>query len=121
MTTAAVDFAALWRMLAPFGLPAPVAEYRFCKARRWRFDYAWPAPRGGVAVEVDGGQFAPLGGRHNGDKDREKLNTAAALGWRVLRFSPRMLTDDPAGCVELAAAALALRSDPPAEEAEGAA
>jgi hypothetical protein len=104
MTTAAVDFAALWRMLAPFGLPAPVAEYRFCKA-----------------VEVDGGQFAPLGGRHNGDKDREKLNTAAALGWRVLRFSPRMLTDDPAGCVELAAAALALRSDPPAEEAEGAA
>jgi hypothetical protein len=52
------------------------------------------------------------GGRHNGDADREKLNTAAALGWRVLRVTPRDLETDPAGCIELAAAALILGGDP---------
>lgn len=103
-----VDFAAAWRMLAPGGLPAPVAEYRFHPTRRWRFDYAWPGDRGGVAVEVDGGQWKSGGGRHNTDRDREKLNVAAALGWRVLRFSHGALSNDPAGCVDLAAAALVL-------------
>ena len=52
------------------------------------------------------------GGRHNTDRDREKLNTAAALGWRVLRFSHTALETDPAGCIELAAAALVLGGDP---------
>jgi len=105
----AVDFLTLWRNLAPGDLPGPVAEYRFHPVRRWRFDWAWPAAaRGGVAVEIDGGQWAAGGGRHNTDPDREKLNTAAALGWRVLRFSHAALVADPAGCIELAAAALIL-------------
>lgn len=83
--------------------------YRFHPTRRWRFDFAWPARR--VACEIDGGQWRAGGGRHNGDPDREKLNTAAALGWRVLRFSHQALEHDPAGCVELAAAAVILGDD----------
>ena len=88
---------------APDLIPGCVREYVFCDGRAFRFDYAWPAAR--LAVEIDGGQWAPGGGRHATDKDREKLNEAAALGWRVLRFSPAMLAD-PAACVALARAAL---------------
>jgi len=51
-------------------------------------------------VEIDGGQWAPMGGRHNTDADREKLNAAAALGWRVMRFSSSMLSNDPTAVVE---------------------
>jgi hypothetical protein len=86
-------------VLAP-ELPPPVAEYRFAAPRRWRFDRAWPCPQGGgLAVELDGGQWAPQGGRHARDTDREKLNAAAAAGWRVLRFSGELLDHDPAGCL----------------------
>jgi very-short-patch-repair endonuclease len=105
---AGLDFLTLWVALAPGDLPGPVPEYRFHPVRRWRFDFSWPSSaRGGVAVEAAGG------GRHNTDPDREKLNTAAALGWRVLRFSHTALETDPAGCVELAAAALVLGGDRP--------
>jgi very-short-patch-repair endonuclease len=85
-------------------IPHAVRELRFAPPRRWRFDWAWPAAL--VAVEIDGGQWAANGGRHNSDKDREKLNAAAALGWRVLRFSGAMLTTDPVGCVDVLRAAL---------------
>ena len=65
-----------------------VAEHRFHKVRRWRFDYAFPDYK--VAVEVDGGVW--IGGRHNHSSgyvdDLEKLNTAAAMGWLVLRILP---------------------------------
>lgn len=91
-------------LLAPGALAGAVVEYRFSPPRRWRFDWAWPACR--VAVEIDGGQWAARGGRHNSDKDREKLNAAAAGGWRVLRFSGAMLAADPAGCIEQVQAAL---------------
>jgi len=94
------EFETRWRQLAP-DAPDPVQEYRFAwKAmrRRWRFDFAWPASR--LAVEIDGGQWAPHGGRHNTDGDREKLNAAAALGWRVMRFSGSMLREDPLGVIE---------------------
>lgn len=96
-------FIAYWNLLAPTGAPAPVAEYRFDPSRKWRFDFAFlPA----VAVEVDGGQFAHRGGRHATDSDREKLNRAAELGWRVFRFSPQMLENGPVGCVQQVAQAL---------------
>jgi len=92
-----------WRLLCPEG-SVPVQEYRFAPPRRFRFDHAFLAHH--VAVEVDGGVYLPHGGRHGTDKDREKLNIAAALGWRVLRFSPAMLNRDPAGCVELVKCAM---------------
>lgn len=71
----------------------PVTEYRFHPTRKWRFDFAWPAFR--VAVEIDGGAFA--GGRHNtglgSHNDKDKMNAAAALGWRVLAFDAKHLRE----------------------------
>lgn len=67
-----------------------VKEFQFHPTRRWRFDYAIPAKK--VAVEVDGGVWT--GGRHINPagyiNDMEKLNTAASMGWLVLRIT----TDD---------------------------
>lgn len=74
-------------------------EYRFHPIRRWRFDFADPALM--IAVEIEGGTW--VGGRHiTGSgyaKDCEKYNTATALGWRVFRFTPQMLTKDLNSCV----------------------
>jgi hypothetical protein len=68
-------------------LPA-VAEYRFCPPRRWRFDYAWPDHR--IAIESQGGLFT--GGRHVRGaallREHEKLNAAAAAGWRIIFRTP---------------------------------
>ena len=79
------------KMCLAFGVPEPVTEHRFHPARKWRMDYAWPACK--VALEVEGGLF--IGGRHNRpvgmQKDFEKYNAAACLGWRVLRCTPRTL------------------------------
>lgn len=98
-------FLLAWRGLAPEGAPEPVREYRFHPDRRWRFDFAWPAQQ--VAVAIDGGQWAPHGGRHSRDGDREKLNEAVLLGWCVLRYSGAML-DDPQGVVNEVCEALGL-------------
>ena len=66
-----------------------VAEHRFHPSRMWRFDYALPAHR--IAIEIDGGVWQI--GRHNRPKgyiaDLDKFNHAAALGWRVLKFTPQ--------------------------------
>ena len=98
-----MDFGILFRELAQ-GASLPNVEWKFHPTRQWRFDYAWPA--GMVACELDGGQWKTGGGRHNTDADRDKLNEAAAMGWRVLRFSHRQLEDDPTHCVELVLRAL---------------
>lgn len=86
-------------------LPTPQAEYRFHPTRRWRFDLAWPDQQpglkpgetGGVAVELDGGAYSR--GRHvrgaGFERDLEKLNAAAELGWVVLRYTPQMVERDP--------------------------
>jgi very-short-patch-repair endonuclease len=97
------DLLAALRANAP-DLPAPLREERFHDRRKWRFDLAYV--RALVAVEVDGGQWQAGGGRHNTDADRDKLNTAAALGWRVLRFSTRQVERDVAACVALIRQAL---------------
>lgn len=93
----------IWRSTAPKNVPAPVEEHSFCPERKWRFDFAWPEQQ--VAVEIDGGQWLRWGGRHNRDSDREKMNAAAALGWRVLRYSGEML-NDPAAVVSQIVGAL---------------
>lgn len=95
-------FAALWEMHGNGA--APVREYTFHESRKWRFDFAFPARL--VAVECDGITHKGRGGRHNSDGDREKLNTAATLGWRVLRFSRMQLEDQPEHCAALVCAAL---------------
>lgn len=74
-------------------LPEPEREVRFSPPRRWRFDYAWPVEK--LALEVDGGGF--VNGRHSRgtgiEKDAEKMNAAVALGYRILRATPRMVAD----------------------------
>lgn len=89
-----IAFLILLRQIAPdLEQKGIFRQYRFAMPRRFRFDFAFPDQ--GVAVEVDGGQWAPGGGRHAKDSDREKMNVAAALGWRVLHVSPDMLRTRP--------------------------
>lgn len=73
------------------GLPLPVQEYRFNSARRWRFDLAYPDIK--LAIECEGGVYS--NGRHTRgagfEKDAEKYNSAALMGWRVLRYTAGMV------------------------------
>jgi hypothetical protein len=95
-----------WRAFAPRGAPVPVEEYHFCHGRKFRFDFAFGAK---VAVEIDGNAWKVKGGgRHSQDSDREKMNLAAAAGWRVFRFSPGQVERDPSGCVALVLKGLGL-------------
>ena len=56
-------------------------------------DSAFPAEK--IAVEIEGGIWGA--GRHNRaqgfEADAAKYNCAAKMGWRVLRYSTRMVTD----------------------------
>lgn len=66
-------------------------EYRFHATRRWRFDFAWPDCK--LAVETEGGTF--VSGRHSRGAgmraDMEKYNTAAEMGWVVLRYDAQLV------------------------------
>lgn len=86
------------RSLAPHLINGMKREHRFHQKRRWRFDLVWIEEK--LAVEIDGGQWKPGGGRHNTDADREKMNAAALLGWRVLRFSASKMESDPIAFVD---------------------
>ena len=88
-------------------------EVRFHPERKWRADFALPPTAldvertwpGGMPqyllVEIDGGSWVE--GRHTRGKgfeaDLEKLNAAALLGYRVLRFTPAMVEDGRAFAV----------------------
>lgn len=75
-------------------------EVKFHPERKWRADFmvgqnfAWPV-RGRYLIEIDGGAWTQ--GRHTRgagfEGDLEKLNAAALLGYRVLRFTPAMVED----------------------------
>ena len=74
----------------------PEREYRFHPERRWRIDFAWPEKK--IAVEIEGGVWQ--GGRHvrgsGYSKDLDKYNALALMGYRVLRFTTRMVKDGTA-------------------------
>lgn len=92
-----------------YQLPTPARQAMFAKAelgRRWMFDFCWHAFM--VAVEIEGldvhvvpnakrksGREFVVGGRHASvdgiQEDMVKYNSAALLGWTVLRFSQRMV------------------------------
>ena len=82
------------QLLKQEGLPIPETEFKFCKDRRWRFDYAFPKYK--IAIEQEGGIW--IRGRHNRGtgfiKDMEKYNMAVLLGWRVLRYTPEQLLNE---------------------------
>lgn len=73
------------------GLPPCEPEYRFCKERKWRADFAFVNEK--ILLEIEGGVFTR--GRHLRPTgflaDCEKYNKAAVLGWRVLRVQPKDL------------------------------
>ena len=66
-------------------------EFAFAKSigRKWRFDLAIPDYR--IALEIQGGIF--IAGRHSRGasllKEWDKLNCAAAMGWRVIYCQPK--------------------------------
>lgn len=86
------------------GLPLPERQHRAVDGRLWAWDFAWPSER--LLVEVDGGTW--IQGRHNrGDgieKDAEKQSTAAALGWRTMRLTGKLI--DSGRAIELLETAL---------------
>jgi very-short-patch-repair endonuclease len=69
--------------------PDAVAEFKFHPSRKWRADFAMPGAK--ILIEIDGGVWS--GGRHTRGSgfigDMEKLNAAACLGYRVLRYTPQ--------------------------------
>ena len=79
--------------------------------RDWRFDFALPDAL--TAVELHGGEW--VGGRHvtgsGFSGDREKMNAALLLGWRVLEFPGKILKQDPVGCINKVIALLELVGD----------
>lgn len=85
----------------------PEVEYRFHPTRLWRFDFALLPEK--VAAEVEGGIWR--NGAHSRGRgfseDCEKYNSAAVLGWVVLRFTPEMVQSLQA--VRLVEQALLLR------------
>lgn len=105
-------FLDLWHRHAP-DCPEPEAQYKFHPKRKWTLDFAWSGVQWmctwtGVAVEVHGGTYS--GGRHTRGvgfrNDREKMNSATSLGWRVYEFTADMLEDEPVKCIELVKEAL---------------
>lgn len=77
-------------------LPPPETEFRFHDKRRWRFDFAYPDKK--IAIEVEGGTWT--NGRHTRgsgfERDCEKYNSAAAMGWFVFRFTGKMVSSGQA-------------------------
>ena len=81
------------------GIPEPTYEYKFHPVRRWRMDIAWVEQK--VFLEVDGGIWIN-GGHSRGaqmKKDWEKMNTAAGMGWRILKCEPKDLCTE--GMIEV--------------------
>ncbi|EPP8795161.1 DUF559 domain-containing protein, partial [Acinetobacter baumannii] len=62
-------------------------EYKFHPERKWRADFLIKGSK--ILIEVEGGIWS--GGRHTRGKgylgDMEKYNSAAMMGFTVLRFS----------------------------------
>ena len=86
--------AELLSMLEAEGIGPFEQEAVFAKPRRWRADFLFADAKPKLIVEVEGGTYS--GGRHtrgNGfEKDAEKYNAATVMGFRILRFTPAMIT-----------------------------
>lgn len=102
-----------WKVLTRDPWPF-VPEFVFAKPRRWRFDWADETTK--VAIEVEGVTFfGPAIGRHQSAKgiegDMQKYNRAIELGWVVMRYSQRMIQNEPFGIVEQIQAVLKQRAE----------
>lgn len=72
-------------------LPVVTREHRFHPTRKWRFDFAWLEQK--IAAECEGAIW--VNGRHTRgagfEADCEKYNAATLMGWRIFKFTPRMV------------------------------
>ncbi len=83
-------------------LPAPKVNAR---VGNWEVDLLWPDAK--LVMEIDG--YAYHSTRHSFERDRRKDRDLQALGYTVLRFTWRELTDEPEAVVAAISRALALR------------
>ena len=74
-------------------------EVKFKTDRKWRFDFA--IKQFFIAIEIDGGRWVSGGGRHAACADYRKLNEAACIGWRVLRFTSKMVKENPCEIIDI--------------------
>lgn len=85
------EFTVLWENL---GGPPLTPEFKFSPTRKWRADYA--IPEADLLIEIEGGTW--VRGRHvrpeGYAKDAAKYNAAALMGYKVIRFTPDMLTPE---------------------------
>jgi hypothetical protein len=93
-----------FEVLRAGGLPEPVRQLDV-GGEAWvgRVDAAYPAAR--LVVEFDGRRHWQV--LLEAEADRKRDAELVAAGWRVLRITWNMLTNDPAGVVRLVTAALA--------------
>jgi hypothetical protein len=80
-----------WESLGGIAL---VREYRFHEERRWRFDFANADLK--VAFEIQGGMYSADSGHRSFkgvQRDYEKGNAAALLGWTVFQVTSPMIKD----------------------------
>jgi len=75
------------------GVHKMTEQYRFHPTRLWRLDFAWPELK--IGFEIEGAIWMRGGGGHSHplgiEKDIEKYNAAALLGWRIIRITGKML------------------------------
>ncbi len=91
-SSAEIKFAKLGLEMAPEVDLA--TEYKFHPVRRWRFDFCHLESK--TAVEIEGAVWTQ--GRHTRGsgyiKDLEKYNEATFLGWKIIRLSPDLITEE---------------------------
>lgn len=80
-------------------------EVKFHPTRGWRFDFVINGYR--LAIECEGGIYAKGRTGHSSitgiERDIEKGNAAAMLGWTVFRFTEKMIASGEAiGMIETA-------------------
>ena len=79
------------RKLAAFTGCEIKSEHLFHPCRKWRIDFAIVNLK--IGIEIEGGVWS--NGAHTRGKgfveDMEKYNSAATLGWVILRFTPQDL------------------------------
>jgi very-short-patch-repair endonuclease len=74
-------------------LPEPTTQFKFLNNRKFKADFAWPNYK--IIVEVEGGTWlGSKGGHTNGkgyENNCEKYNLATFEGWKVYRFTGKMV------------------------------
>ena len=111
-----------WQMLGTGEYPR--SEYVFYYGRKFAADYAFPEQK--LLIEIDGGVYGFRFTDKDGNKswrrgghssisgqlaDMEKTNYAAMAGYRVMRFTPKQLEEDPHTCIEQVKEALGYEID----------